>query len=151
MQLHYNKTFKTIITDSEANEIMNFKGSHLNFKGEYLKKSLIEIFNEVKEVEEKRITEWTLEELHSILGGFEKEYHKATTGNSVHNEILGNVCEGNVKHALRVGAITKYKFNEGWVYFVHLPQYVNYTLKVEGLKELNRRRDYAKKENGQNN
>ena len=145
--LIYDKKFKAHITDKEASDIMNFKGSHLNFKGEYLKKSLIEVFNEKKEaLEDKRITEYTTEELKAILGNFEKEYHEATNGEVIHNEILGYVREGNVQHALRIGAITE----EDNTYYVKLPEYNDYQKKLNALDELFSRRDYAKKKNMEN-
>jgi len=151
MKLFYKNEFLKNITEEEAQKIANYSGHQIFFDGEFLKKSQIEIRKEITETQEKRINEYTLEELHSILGNFEKEYHEATTGNHIHNEILGNVHEGNVAHALRLGAITRYKFDKirkpnEWTYFVKLPEYVNYQLKVEALKELNRRRDYKKEE-----
>ena len=92
---------------------------------------------------QKNIWEYTLEELHSVLGSFEKEYHEATTGKVIRNEILGYVHEGNVQHALGIGAIIK----QGDSYFVKLPEYREYDLKLRVLGELIKRREYAKKQN----
>ena len=89
---------------------------------------------------QKNIWEYTLEELHSVLGSFEKEYHEATTGEIIHNEILGFVHEGNINHALQIGAITKHGEN----YFVKLPEYREYNLKLRTLGELIERRKYAR-------
>lgn len=47
--LYYKGEFRQKITNEEANEIMDFRGIQLNFKGEFLKKSLMEIFNEKEE------------------------------------------------------------------------------------------------------
>ena len=98
------------------------------------------------------ISDYTKEELHSILGNFEEEYNKAATGKPIHNEILGWVKEGTVEHALKFGAITK-KFEDiyndyvYYVYYVHLPQYYDYQKKHNALRELILRRDYAQDKN----
>lgn len=92
---------------------------------------------------EKNIWEYTAKELKAILGNFEREYHEATTGNPVHNEILGNVHEGNIEHALRIGAITE----KDGCYFIRLPEYRDYDLKIRVLGELYKKRDYARKVN----
>jgi len=89
---------------------------------------------------QKNIWEHTLEELHSILGNFEKENQEATIGEAIHNEILGYVYEGNIEHALRIGAITK----RGESYFVKLLGYREYDLKLRALSELVERRKYAR-------
>ena len=96
--------------------------------------------------QEKNSWEYTTEELKAILGNFEKEYHEATTGEVIHNEILGYVHEGNVQHALRIGAITEHDNT----YYVKLPEYNNYQKKLNALDELFSRRDYAKKKNIEN-
>ena len=92
---------------------------------------------------QKNIWEYLSEELKTIIGDFEKEYHEATTGEVIHNEILGYVHEGNIEHALRIGAITK-KDND---YFIKLPEFRDYQLKYSALRELIGRRDYAQKQN----
>lgn len=92
---------------------------------------------------QKNVWEYTTEELRSVLGDFEKEYHKATTGEAVHNNILGHIRKGNIEHALRIGAITKRENH----YFVKLPEYINYDLKIKALGELLSKRSYAQKMN----
>lgn len=47
--LYYKGEFKREITNEEASEIMEFRGYQLTFKGELLKKTLIEIFNKKQE------------------------------------------------------------------------------------------------------
>ena len=91
----------------------------------------------------KNTWEYTTEELKAIIGNFEKEYHEATTGKVIRNEILGYVHEGNVEHALRIGAITK----RDNAYFVKLPEFRDYQEKHNALRELIGRRDYARKIN----
>ena len=95
---------------------------------------------------QKNIWDHTTEELKIILGDFRREYHEATTGMIVHNNILGYVHDGNVKHALRIGAITELDGH----YFVKLPEYRDYDLKLRALGELISRKEYAYKKNIEN-
>ena len=144
MKLIYKGEVLATLTDQEANEIANAKGTTIIFKGQRLMSRLVETREDTSEgTGEKRLTEYTKEELKAIIGNFEKEYHEATTGEIIHNKILGYVREGNVKHALQLGAITK----RGEDYFVKLPEYENYQEKHNALRELIGRRDYAKKQN----
>ena len=92
---------------------------------------------------QKMMNEYTTEELHSIIGNFEKEYNEAATGDQVSNDILGYVKQGIVNQALRIGAIIK----QGEVYFVKLPEYREYDLKLRALRELISRRSYAREKN----
>ena len=94
---------------------------------------------------EKKIWEYTPEELRSVLGNFEKEYNENATGEVIHNEILGYVAEGTIEHALRIRAITKKNINGKDVYFVKLPEYGDYNLKLRVLGEVISRRGYASK------
>lgn len=144
-QLYYKNEYYKNITDEEATSITNHKGIQISFKGELLKKSQIEIRNGIKDNEERRMVDFSTDELKNILGSFEKEYNENATGETIHNEVLGFVKQGNVNHALRLEAITEHKN----VYYVKLPEYRNYDLKVRTLNELNCRRAYAKKMNKQ--
>ena len=100
--------------------------------------------NSVKTIDqEKKVWEYTTEELHSIIGNFEEEYHEAATGKIIHNSILGYVHEGNIEYALRIGAITKRENH----YFIKLPEYRDYDLKLRALGELLKKRNYAQKVN----
>ena len=101
----------------------------------------------VSVINEKRMWEYTKEELHSILGDFEKEYKEAATGEMIRNEILGYVKEGTVNRALMLRAIVKHNENGKDEYFINLPEYRDYQEKYNAMKELASRRNYARKIN----
>ena len=92
---------------------------------------------------QKNIWEYTTEELKSILGNFENEYNENATGEVINNEILGFVKQGTIDHALKIGAIIK----KGKNYFVRLPEFREYRLKHNALREIIGRRDYAHEQN----
>lgn len=70
-----NKEFATI-TNQEAEEINNHKGMHLNFKGNLLKMTKVEVFK--GEQEDIKIWQKTTEELKEIVGEFETQLKNHT-------------------------------------------------------------------------
>lgn len=148
MKLFYKGEFLKTITQEESEKIYNYKGIQVLVDGELLKKSQIEIKKESIEQQNKMMSDYTKEELHSILGNFEEEYNQSATGKSIHNEILGYVKEGTIDHALRIGAITKHDVNGKDIYFIKMPEYNDYHKKINALRELISRRDYAKSKVG---
>lgn len=103
--------------------------------------------NTVKVIAKKVAYEYTTEELHLMLGNFEKEYNENSTGEVIRNEILGHVREGTVVRALRLRAITKHEVNGRDVYFINLPEYRDYEEKHQAMCELISRRGFAKNKN----
>lgn len=144
MKIFYKGEYLKTITKEEAEKIYNYKGVQVMVGGELLKKSQIEIKKESIEQQNKMMSDYTKEELHSILGNFEEEYNQNATGKSIHNEILGFIKEGTIDYALKLGAITKYDVNGKDVYFIKLPEYNDYHKKLNALRELIGRRNYAK-------
>ena len=113
MKILKHKDVEFTLTENESEKLTELlisknKPTHFNFRGNTLKSSMCEVRNISNETEtgEKRITEYTTDELKNILGNFEKEYHEAAKGEVVRNEILGHICEGTIQHALKVKAIT---------------------------------------------
>lgn len=89
------------------------------------------------------INDSSTESLNRKLGDFERIYNQSAVGPIDHNEIIGPVHEGTVKHAIEIGAITKKFINKKNRYFIHLPEYLNYNMNVRILRELCRRREEA--------
>ncbi len=75
--LFYDKKRFAEITDEEAETIKNAKGTHLDFRGNYLKNNQIEIFG-IEEKVEVEIWKKSTEELKEIIGDFENQlkFHK---------------------------------------------------------------------------
>lgn len=106
--------------------------------------------NTVNVITKKMNWEYSIEELHAIVGEFEKGYNKAATGKTVRNEILGWVREGTIKRALMMRAIVKHEVDGKDIYFINLPEYRDYQEKHNALRELIGRRSYAKRKNLEN-
>lgn len=148
MKLLYKGEQIATLNSEEANGIINAKGQTIIFKGQRLRASQVEVMNERNSVEseERKIIDYTTEELNNILGDFKREYKENSIGEVIHNKILGFVHKGNIEHALRIGAITEHKN----VYYVKLPEYRTYDLRIRALNELYCRSDYARKMNKPN-
>ena len=147
MKLFYKGEYLKTITQEKFEELKNYKGPQVVVDGQLLEKNKLTTGKEV-EMENKMMSDYTKEELHSILGDFEEEYNKSATGKEIHNEIIGFVKKGTIDYALRIGAITIHTVNEEYRYFVKLPGYNNYQKKLNALRELIGRRDYAKSKVG---
>ena len=97
------------------------------------------------------ISRRSTEDLKRILGNFEKEYNENAMGEVEHNEILGYAKKGTIDHALKVEAITR-RYEEIYdkgVDYVHSPEYQEYDTKVRIIRQLLRRREYARKINSE--
>lgn len=99
-----------------------------------------------EEKKEKHFSQMTKEELHAVLGDFEKEYEAHSVGAWVSNDYIGYVKQGIVdwmKNDLKVIAC---KENFGLTYwFVVLPQWYDFEKKWNAWRELLYRREQAKK------
>ncbi len=71
MILRYDNKDYAKITDQEAEEIRGAKGMHLNFRGNLLKMSKVEMSTEEKE--EIKVWQRSTEELKEIIGDFEEQ------------------------------------------------------------------------------
>lgn len=145
-KLFYKGEFLREISEGDAEKISKLRGIQVMIDGEMLKKSQIEIRN-LKNDENRLITDYSTEELREIIGNFEKEYDESATGEVVRNEILGYVKEGTIAHALKFGAITVKNIRGEKIYSVKLPEFYSYNLKHNALRELIYRREYAEKIN----
>ncbi len=91
---------------------------------------------------------YSTDEIKTELGDFENEYTNACAGPRVHNEILGNTCEGVVNMALeRQAIIHKKDFRGKDIWNATALIYPAWAKKVSGMNELRARREYAKKKN----
>lgn len=78
MILKYENKDYAKITDIEAEEIKNAKGMHLNFRGNLLKMSKVEIMSE--EMEEIKVWQKSTEDLKEIAGSFREQLKAHTEG-----------------------------------------------------------------------
>lgn len=116
--LNYNKEKFAIIDELDAETIRNYKGMHLNFKGNLLKMSQVEIFTG----EKNDIPLWqkSISELEEIAGEFANEIKK-------HKENIPATLEGQYRavmdgklpdcgtHWLRDRGVTTWYLENGWL------------------------------------
>lgn len=160
--LFYDKKRFADITDEESQTIQDAKGTHILFKGNYLKNNQIEIFNEQKEGGNE-IWQKSTEELKEIIGEFENQIkeHKENIPPTIQGQFKA-VADGKLPncgtHWLFDRGVVAYYLKNGWLQTIKIEnekrswamtqKYVEDGIpqKEEALSELIGRRQFAEEE-----
>ncbi len=149
------------LTDREAEEVRNYRGMHLNFKGNLLKMAKVEIFNEVQISGENFSNEKTTEQLKDIIGEFENQINEHTEGVPSEAGKVKAILEGKLPDCgvywLRDRGVAIWYLENGWLFtekkegqkrrWALTEKYNSNGLpaKEAALEELIKRRNYAQK------